>query len=86
MELRSALLASMTDVEKSVKNLVTEANLRLVGLWAPQSDTRVPSEGSAFAEEEPSSNLQRHLHGGDRLGSRSGNLLALLEQRGPRPP
>ncbi|XP_062114194.1 predicted GPI-anchored protein 58 [Humulus lupulus] len=53
MELRSALLASMTDAEKSVENLVTEVNLRMVGLWAPQPDTRGPSAGSACAKEEP---------------------------------
>ena len=43
----------MSDAEKSVKNLVTKANLRLVGLWAPQTETRGPSAGSARAEEEP---------------------------------
>ncbi|XP_062119071.1 proline-rich receptor-like protein kinase PERK10 [Humulus lupulus] len=43
----------MTDAEKSVKNLVTETNLRLVGLWAPQPDTRGPSAGSACTKEEP---------------------------------
>ena len=32
MVLRSALLASMTDSEKSVKNLVNDANLRLTCL------------------------------------------------------
>ena len=35
MVLRSALLASLTDSEKSVKNLVTDANLRLAGLLLP---------------------------------------------------
>ena len=35
MVLRSALLASMTDSEKSVKNLVNDTNLRLAGLLQP---------------------------------------------------
>ena len=35
MVLRAALLASMTDSEKSVKNLVNDANLRLAGLLLP---------------------------------------------------
>ena len=53
MEVRSSLLGSMTDVEKSVKHLVTEANLRLVGLLAPHQDMRESTAGSATAEEEP---------------------------------
>ena len=53
MVLRSAMLASMTDVEKSVKSLVTEANLRLVGLLAPHQDVRESAVGSATAEENP---------------------------------
>ena len=35
MVLRSALLASLTDSEKSVKNLVNDTNLRLAGLLLP---------------------------------------------------
>ena len=35
MVLRSALLASLTDGEKSVKNLVNDTNLRLAGLLLP---------------------------------------------------
>lgn len=35
MVLRAALLASMTDSEKSVKNLVNDTNLRLAGLLQP---------------------------------------------------
>ncbi|XP_062097321.1 uncharacterized protein LOC133803316 [Humulus lupulus] len=47
MEIRAALLPNMTDVEKSVKQLVTEANLRLVGLLAPHQDVRESTAGSA---------------------------------------
>ena len=53
MESRATLLASMSDAEKSVKNLVTEANLRLVGLLAPHQGTMELTAGSAIAEEEP---------------------------------
>ena len=53
MEIRSAILASMTDVEKSVKHLVTEAILRLVGLLAPHQDVRESTAGSATGEEIP---------------------------------
>ena len=53
MEVRSALLASMTDIEKSVKQLVTEANLRLVSLLAPHQDVRESTVGSATGTEVP---------------------------------
>ena len=53
MEMRSALLASMTDIEKIVKQLVTEANLRFVGLLAPHQDVRESAAGSANGEEIP---------------------------------
>ena len=51
MEIHEALLASMTDVEKNIKQLVTEANLRLVGLLAPHQDVRESIEGSATGTE-----------------------------------
>ena len=41
--LRSALLASMTNNEKSVKNLVNDANLRLAGLLQPHQ--KIGEEG-----------------------------------------
>ena len=41
--LRSTLLASMTDCEKSVKNLVNDTNLRLAGLLQPHQ--RIGEEG-----------------------------------------
>ena len=44
MVLRAALLASMTDSEKSVKNLVNDTNLRLVGLLQPHQ--RIGEEGT----------------------------------------
>ncbi|XP_062089687.1 uncharacterized protein LOC133796226 [Humulus lupulus] len=47
MEIRAASLASMKNIEKSVKELVTENNLRLVGLLAPHSDVRESTAGSA---------------------------------------
>ena len=43
----------MTDLEKSVKHLVTEANLRLVGLLAPHQDVRESTAGSATGGEVP---------------------------------
>ena len=49
MVLRSALLASLTDSEKSVKNLVTDANLRLAGLLLPHQrigEEEVPREAA----------------------------------------
>ena len=42
--MRSALLASMTDNEKSVKNLVNDANLRLAGLLQPHQ--KIGEEGA----------------------------------------
>ena len=63
MVLRAALLASMTDSEKSVKNLVNDTNLRLAGLLLPhqsigeevvQREAATPEEPQfeeAFAEE-----------------------------------
>ncbi|XP_062088765.1 uncharacterized protein LOC133795328 [Humulus lupulus] len=53
MEVRSALLASMTDVEKSIKHLVIEANLRMVRLLAPHQDKRESTAGNASSEEIP---------------------------------
>ena len=49
MVLRSAMLASLTDSEKSVKNLVTDANLRLAGLLLPHQrigEEEVPREAA----------------------------------------
>ena len=43
----------MTDVEKSIKQLVTEANLRMVGLLAPHQDVRESTAGSATGIEVP---------------------------------
>ncbi|XP_062104020.1 uncharacterized protein LOC133815167 [Humulus lupulus] len=51
MEITAALLASMTDVEQSVKKLVTDANLRLVGLLAPHQDVRESTAGSVASAE-----------------------------------
>ena len=52
--LRSALLASMTDNEKSVKNLVNDANLRLAGLLLPhQSIGEEGVQREAATPEEP---------------------------------
>ena len=53
MESRAALLASIPNADKSVKSLVTEANLRLVGLLDLHQGTREPTAGSAIAKEEP---------------------------------
>ncbi|XP_062103915.1 uncharacterized protein LOC133815043 [Humulus lupulus] len=53
MEVRSALLPSMTDIEKSVKQLVTEANLRLFCLLAPHQDVRESTAVSAIGTEVP---------------------------------
>ncbi|XP_062079289.1 uncharacterized protein LOC133783657 [Humulus lupulus] len=49
MEIRVASLASMKDIEKSAKELVTEANLRLVGLLAPHQDVRETTAGNSTA-------------------------------------
>ncbi|XP_062080479.1 uncharacterized protein LOC133785244 [Humulus lupulus] len=49
MEIRAASLASKTDIEKSVKELVKENNLRLVGILAPHQDVRKSTAGSATA-------------------------------------
>ena len=49
MVVRCALLASMSDVEKSVKILVNEANLRLVGLLLPHQS--IVEEGAALYEQ-----------------------------------
>ncbi|XP_062080941.1 uncharacterized protein LOC133785742 [Humulus lupulus] len=43
----------MTDVENGVKQLVTKANLRLVGILAPHQDVRESTAGSATGEEIP---------------------------------
>ena len=52
--LRSALLASMTDSEKRVKNLVNDANLRLAGLLLPhQSIGEEGAQREAATPEEP---------------------------------
>ena len=54
MVLRSALLESMTDSEKSVKYLVNDTNLRLAGLLQPHQ--RIGEEGGqreAATPEEP---------------------------------
>ncbi|XP_062114057.1 uncharacterized protein LOC133825077 [Humulus lupulus] len=51
MVIRFALLASMTDIEKSVKYLVTKANLRLVDLLDPHQDVRESTAGSATGTE-----------------------------------
>ena len=52
--LRSALLASMTDSEKSVKNLVNDENLRLLGLLLPhQSIGEEGAQREAVTPEEP---------------------------------
>ena len=53
MESRATLLSSMPNADKSVKNLVNEANLRLVGLWGSQSATNEPSAGGVQADVEP---------------------------------
>ncbi|XP_062118844.1 uncharacterized protein LOC133832526 [Humulus lupulus] len=51
MEIRATSLASMIDIEKSVKELVTKKNLRLVGLLAPHQDVRETTAGSATSGE-----------------------------------
>ena len=52
--LRSALLASMTNSEKSVKNLVNDANLRLAGLLLPhQKIGEEEVQREAETPEEP---------------------------------
>ena len=57
MVLRAALLASMTDSEKSVKNLVNDTNLRLAGLLQPHQkigEEGIPREAATpeeFQEE-----------------------------------
>ncbi|XP_062100599.1 proline-rich receptor-like protein kinase PERK8 [Humulus lupulus] len=56
MEIRAASLANMTDIEKSVKDLVTENNLRLVGLLAPPQDVRETTAGSVIGGEAPEQN------------------------------
>ncbi|XP_062119177.1 uncharacterized protein LOC133832918 [Humulus lupulus] len=43
----------MTNIEKSVKELVTESNLRLVGLLAPYQEVRESTAGSATGGEIP---------------------------------
>ncbi|XP_062103526.1 pollen-specific leucine-rich repeat extensin-like protein 1 [Humulus lupulus] len=53
MEIRATSLVSMTDIEKSVKELVMENNLRLVGLLAPHQDVRESTAGSATGGEVP---------------------------------
>ncbi|XP_062114631.1 lysine-rich arabinogalactan protein 19-like [Humulus lupulus] len=53
MVIQSALLASMIDIEKSVKQLVIEANLRLLDLLAPHQDVRESTAGSATCTEIP---------------------------------
>ncbi|XP_062099006.1 uncharacterized protein LOC133804919 [Humulus lupulus] len=77
MESRVTLLASMPNADKSVKNLVNEAKLRLVGLWGSQSATNEPSvamfKPAWNMNRNQSSNLRRLL-GGGQLGLRSGNL------------
>ena len=40
MEIRATTLASMTNKEKSVKELVTKSNLRLVNLLEPYQEVR----------------------------------------------
>ena len=54
MVLRAALLASMTDSEKSVKNLVNDTNLRLAGLLLPhQSIGEEVTQREANTPEDP---------------------------------
>ena len=53
MEIRGAALPSMKNIEKSVKELVTENNLRLVNLLAPHQDVRESAAGSATLGEVP---------------------------------
>ena len=56
MVLRAALLASLTDGEKSVKNLVNDTNLRLAGLLLPhQSIGEEVTSREAYTPEDPSS-------------------------------
>ncbi|XP_062112506.1 proline-rich receptor-like protein kinase PERK10 [Humulus lupulus] len=43
----------MTGIEKSVKQMVTKANLRVVGLLAPHQDMRESTAGSATGTEVP---------------------------------
>ncbi|XP_062118320.1 uncharacterized protein LOC133831934 [Humulus lupulus] len=47
MEIRATSLGSMTDIEKSVNEMVTENNLRLVGLLTPHQDVRESTARSA---------------------------------------
>ena len=54
MVLRAALLASMTDSEKSVKYLVNDTNLRLAGLLLPhQSIGEEVTQREAYTPEDP---------------------------------
>ena len=54
MVLRGALLASLTDGEKSVKNLVNDTNLRLAGLLLPhQSIGEEVTQREAYTPEDP---------------------------------
>ncbi|XP_062089150.1 proline-rich receptor-like protein kinase PERK8 [Humulus lupulus] len=53
MDIRAVSLASMTNIEKSVKELVIENNLRLVGLLAPHQDVKESTAGSVTGGEVP---------------------------------
>ena len=52
---RVALLASMTDSEKSVRNLVSDANLRLAGILLPHQsigETEGPTADEIFLDSQ----------------------------------
>lgn len=54
---RAALLASMTNCEKSVRNLVTDANLQVVGLLDPHQNVK-DTEGSTTEETFPDPSVE----------------------------
>ena len=70
MVLRSALLASLTDSEKSVKNLVNDTNLRLAGLLLPHQrsgEEEVPRAAATPEDVFEEANIPEHARYGEPI-------------------
>ena len=73
MVLRSALLASLTDGEKSVKNLVNDTNLRLAGLLLPHQsigEDEAPTEAATPEENFEEVNVPEQARYGEPIFER----------------
>ena len=70
MVLRSALLASLTDSEKSVKNLVNDTNLRLAGLLLPHQrigEEEAPREAATPEDVFEEANIPEQARYGEPI-------------------